>query len=297
MWLQNQVDQSGSVDKAALANGLPRKKFRDACTANGVTAAPPVIERWGFGPAPLVKARANEIVVFLSDIHFPYQDAAAVASSLSLIRSVRPDRVVLNGDICDFFQLSRFNKALERLDSLQDEIDMGVRFRRDVRNAAPDSWIDETEGNHDNRVTSYVKQNARALASLRALEPANLFGYQELGIHWHSGAGFRLRPDFLVKHGTIVRGEGGAAAKAELLAAGISGVSGHTHRLATYRRAGYAQRQWTEQGCLCRTDPDYVVGKPNWQQGIAVGEFTRDHFHIHEVPFVGGKLRLGTVSF
>ena len=211
--------------------------------------------------------------------------------------ALQPDRVVLNGDINDFFQLSRFNKGLERLDSLQDEIDQAVGFRRDVRDAAPDAGIDETEGNHDNRVSSYVKQNARALASLRALEPASLFGYRELDIRWHPGAGFRLRPDFLVKHGTIVRGEAGAAAKAEFMLAGISGVSGHTHRLATYRRSGYSQRQWTEGGCLCRTDPDYVVGRPNWQVGCTVGEFTRNHFHITEVPFVNGKLRLGTESF
>jgi hypothetical protein len=108
-----------------------------------------------------------------------------------------------------------------------------------------------------------------------------------------------LRPEFLVEHGTLIRGEAGASAKAELNAAGISGISGHTHRLGTFRKAGYVQRQWTEQGGLMRLDPDYVVGLPNWQQGIVVGEFSTksDAFVTYEVPAVEGQLRFGGNSY
>lgn len=258
--------------------------------------------KWGQGPAPLVRPATKEdteIVVFLSDLHFPYQDDAAVASSLALVRELQPHRVVLNGDLNDFFQLSRFNTGLERLDHLQDEIDAANGFRAAVRDVAQNALLDECEGNHDNRIVSYVQKNARALVSLHALEPANLFGYRELDIHWHSGAGFLLRPEFLVKHGTLVRSEAGASAKAEFMQAGISGISGHTHRLSTYRKGGYVQRQWSEQGCLCRTDPDYVIGIPSWQQGVMVGEFATKSasFVTHEVPFVDGSLRFGGRSF
>lgn len=254
---------------------------------------------WGYGAAKLVRPATkerSETVVFVSDIHVPYDDPAAVKATLALIESVQPHRVVLNGDIADFFQLSRFNKSLERIDLLQDEIDAANAIRRAVREAAPNAVLDETQGNHDHRIISYVEANARALTSLRALDPAALFGYGELEINWHPGAGFLLRPNFLVKHGDVVRGEAGATAKAELLKAGISGISGHTHRLATYRRAGYGPpRQWTEQGGLMRLDPDYITGPPNWTQGIVVGEFSTksDAFVIHEVPLIDGTLRLG----
>ena len=88
-------------------------------------------------------------------------------------------------------------------------------------------------------------------------------------------------------------------AKAELKKAGVSGVSGHTHRLGTYRAVGYGATQWTEQGCMCLLEPDYIVGPPNWTQGIAVGEFAtrRESFVVHEVPFIDGTLRLGMESF
>lgn len=267
------------------------------------TTPPAKVNQWGFGGALAVepaKTKGDEIVVFGSDFHVPFHDRDAVTSFINLVKATKPDRVVLNGDIADFFQLSRFNTSQDRLDTLQQEIDMSNNeIRRAVRSAAPNAIIDETEGNHDNRIRSFVLHNARALSSLRVLEPANLFGYHDLEINWHPGAGFLLRPQFLVKHGTFVRGEVAATAKAELMQAGISGISGHTHRLGTYRRHGYVQRQWSEQGGFMQMDPDYIVGIPNWTQGCCVGEFstTSDAFLIHEVPYRDGKLRLGLTRY
>ncbi len=257
--------------------------------------------RWGEGRAELVKpstSESSESVVFLSDAHYPYQEDALVDAALRLIKSVKPDRVVINGDTNDFFQLSRFNRGQQGLETLWDEIVMGNKYRARVRKAAPNAVIDENEGNHCNRITSYA-DNAPAFKTLPCLSSEKLFESEKHGINWHSGCGFLLRPSFLVKHGTIARGEAGASAKAELALAGISGISGHTHRLATYRRVGYTPRQWTEQGCMCRVDPDYVVGVPNWSQGIVVGEFSTksEAFHTTEVPFVNGKLVYGGKSF
>lgn len=304
--LQAAVDAAGGIDKAR-PDGWAREAWRKHCRDHDVkytrpTTTVPAAVKWGLGAAQPVRPATTEdteLVVFLSDIHVPYHDPDVVASALRLIRRLKPHRVVLNGDIADFFQLSRFNTAQSRMDDLQAEIDDANLIREGVRAAAPDAVIDETEGNHDSRTSTYVANNARALKSLRALEPENLFKYRELNINWHPGAGFLLRQNFLVKHGTIVRKDGGASAKAEMEQAGVSGISGHVHRLATYRKAGYSQRQWTEQGCLCRTDPDYVVGAPNWVQGCVVGEFSTrsDVFVTYEVPAVDGRLRFGGKAY
>jgi hypothetical protein len=206
---------------------------------------------------------------------------------------------VLNGDVADFFQLSRFNTRLERLDSLQDEIDAANDIRQRIRKAAPNARLIENEGNHDSRVRTYVEQNARALVSLRALEPEKLFRHRELGIEWFPGAGFRIRQGFVVKHGTVVRAEVPASAKAELALANASGISGHTHRLGTYRKVGYETRQWTEQGCLCKLTPDYVIGVPNWTHGLVVAQFSTKStaFHVEEVQALDGRLVYGGKAF
>lgn len=234
-----------------------------------------------------------------SDLHVPYHSPELVDSAVRLIKKVKPDTLVVNGDVNDFFQLSRFNTGLERIDSLQEEIDEANTIRRRLRQACPDARFIETEGNHDNRIVSYVVKNARALKSLRSLKRESLFDHDALGIQWFPGAGFRLRKHFLVKHGTIVRGEAGATAKAELAGAGISGVSGHTHRLATYRRSGYEVKSWTEGGGLMRLDPDYVTGIPNWQNGLVIGQFSTKspHFLIEEVQALDGKFVYGGKSY
>lgn len=257
---------------------------------------------WGFGAARLVPAATQEdteLVVFVSDLHIPFEEPLAVRSALKLIKAIKPHRVVINGDVADFVQVSKFNGELDRLDTLQEEVDAANAFRKKVRSAAPNSEIHETEGNHDFRLRKYVAENARALTSLRALEPQSLFLYNELEIHAHPGAGFRLRDNFLVKHGTKVTQHSGYTAKAEYELNGIGGVSGHTHRLATYRRNTYSNQSWTEGGCLCRLDPQYIQGAPNWQQGITVGEFSTktSNYVVHEVPFYEGRMHLGLRKF
>jgi len=257
---------------------------------------------WGHGEAKLLKPstkEATEVVVFGSDFHVPYHDTEAVASFLRLLDALQPHRVFLNGDIADFFQLSRFNKDGSRGDALQEEIDQANALRRAVRAAAANADILEGDGNHDSRIRTWLAANAGVLRSLRALSPEVLFEYRDHGISWYPGCGALLRKHFLVKHGTIVRKGAGATAKAELETAGVSGLSGHTHRLSTFRRNGYSQRQWTEGGGFFRMDPDYVTGKPDWCQGCVVGEFSTktDAFALSEAPFVDGKLRLGREAF
>lgn len=235
----------------------------------------------------------------MSDFHVPYHDVALVDSALALLKKVKPHRVVLNGDINDFFQLSRFNVNKERMEELQEEIDEGVELRKRIRAVCPNAHLVENEGNHDSRIKTYVKLNAQALGSLRVLEPANLFHWSELEIDSFPGAGFRQRRNFLIKHGSYVRQDVPATAKVELQHAGISGVSGHTHRLGTYRKVGYDPKQWTEQGCLCRLDPDYVTGVPNWTHGMVIAQFSTrsDAFVVDEIQTIDGRFTWGGKTF
>lgn len=260
----------------------------------------PVAEKWGDGLAPLVPPTTDqqfEVVVSVSDIHFPYHNETLLASTLLLIEDINPHCIVINGDVNDFFQLSRFNQGLERLDELQEEIDMGVDFRRNLRYIAPNAVIRETLGNHDERLLSYVENNARSLSSLRALKPEALLQLDELEITLYGRSGFRIRPEFVFEHGHVVRSDAGASAKARLNNTLISGMMGHTHRMAEYPKYGYRNLTWYEQGCLCMRNAEYKIGETNWQPGFAVGHFSTrtSNFHVELVRAVnngyiyGGK--------
>jgi hypothetical protein len=253
---------------------------------------------WGLGAAPLLEpstTEATEIVAFFGDMHYPYQDDAMVKSCLNLIRRVKPHRIVNLGDTNDFFSISRFNKNLERLDDLQDEIDQANAFRSKLRSFAPNADIIEIPGNHCIRITNYVAENARALTSLRALDPHSLFALNENGITYAGQNGFLLRQNFLAYHGTKINKNAGATAKAEMDQYECSGISGHCHRLSEYVKNGYTRKSWTEAGGLFRKDADYIVGPGNWERGMAIGQFSTksDAFVIELVHEFDGKLMYG----
>ena len=260
----------------------------------------PDTEKWGDGIAPLLESTTHEsfeVAVSISDIHFPYHNKDLLEATLLVMEDIQPHVIVINGDVNDFFQLSRFNQGLERLDNLQEEIDMGYEFRRSLREMFPNSTIRENLGNHDERILSYIENNARSLASLRALKPEALLGLNELDITLFGRGGHRIRSEFVFEHGHVVRGEAGASAKARLTNTLISGLMGHTHRMAEYPKFGYRNLTWYEQGCLCSRNADYKIGETNWQPGFAVCHFSTktDNYHVELVRAVnngyiyGGK--------
>lgn len=252
----------------------------------------PKAELWGNGKAPIVKPSTIEhweTVLFISDIHVPYHDPVLIDAVLDVMADIQPHRVVINGDTNDFFMLSRFNRAMERLDMLETELEQGKQIRRQIRAVVPDAQIDETIGNHEERLFTYPAFNAPALRSLNALKPNVMLGLKDLEItHWPQN-GFRLRENFVVEHGVTVRSQSGATARARLEQTMISGIMGHTHRMDSYRKSGYRELAWFEQGCLCMLNPDYVRGGANWKQGFAIGTFSTktENFNVQLIPSVG----------
>lgn len=257
--------------------------------------------QWGFGAASLVKPSTKEDIeriAFIPDIHIPYQDESLVSSALRFVRRVKPHRVVLLGDLVDFHSISRWNSAQERLDDLQDELDEAQDFLARLRKASGDAPIELVEGNHDLRMRTYVAENARALTSLRSLKYEQLLGLQDHRVNYYPGHGFLLRPNFVVKHGNMIRKGSGQSAKAEALAANASGISGHTHRLGRYRLDGYAPLEWWEAGTLSRVDAPYVVGPPDWEQGMVYGHFAKNGQYLLEaLHTMDGKLFYGGRSY
>jgi len=252
----------------------------------------PKAELWGNGKAPVIEPSTTkqwEVVVGVNDIHVPYHDDILLKAALELAADVSPDRFIINGDTNDFFGISRYNRAMERLDLLQTELDQGKAVRRAIRDAVPDAQIEETLGNHEERLLTYPGFNAPALRSLNSLKPNVLLGLDELEIrHWPTN-GFRLRDDFLVEHGATIRSQSGATAKARLDATLISGVMGHTHRMGESRRSGYRELAWFETGCLCKLNPDYFPTEANWKQGIWIGTFSTqtNNWNVQLIPAVG----------
>lgn len=237
-----------------------------------------------------------EKTAFIPDIHAPYADGAALRCAYAFLRYFKPDHVFVMGDAVDFYQLSKFNKDPKRIPDLQNDIDDAVGILTQIRKASPNSKMYFLKGNHENRINTFLFSRAAELASLRALTVPALLNLKELDIKYVE-TGKMLFHDFLIKHGNVVRTRSGYSATGEREKAGISGASGHTHRLGQVFNSDYTgMTSWTECGCLCRIDADafdYTEGQiPNWQQGLAYGYFEKNNhrFGIHAVPIIKGAL-------
>lgn len=227
-----------------------------------------------------------DLTVFLSDLHVPYHDRATLDAVFTFIREVRPSHVYLNGDVCDAYQLSRYDKDPNRLLGIQDDLDALDRMLTDLRSAAPDAEIIWTEGNHENRLLRYLNQHPE-IANLTALRPENLFGVEKHRLRWIPQAVTHQHHGFVVTHGSVVRRYSSYSAKGQFERYNTSGISGHTHRVGMYRHRSFdSDHVWYEQGCLCELNPTYVIGTPDWHQGFGVGQFLGRRFQVSIVQVV-----------
>ena len=231
---------------------------------------------------------AVECSVVANDFHGQFRDKKVFSMFLNFIKREKPDRVVLAGDVTDFYSISRFDKDPARKESLQEELDDCYNVLVDIRNAAPDARIDFIEGNHEARLKKYLWSTAKALATLRSLEIESLLELKKLGIKYETD-GIWLG-DLFVYHGTIVRPKASYSAHAELLKNGCSGMSGHTHRdgKAAVRHRG-GQLCWWENFCMCQLDAEYIRGIANWTQGWSLVTVTGKRPDVEQIAVMGGR--------
>jgi predicted MPP superfamily phosphohydrolase len=232
----------------------------------------------------------TERVVFLSDIHVPYHDPVAITLVYKFLSWFKPTGIYVIGDLLDFYSLSRFDKDPTRLLTLQQELDEGVEFLAKLRSICPEAYIYFREGNHEYRLTRYLCAHPE-LYTLRALQLPAMLKFKDLEIEYCDYNGALDHYGFLVEHGDIVRRHSGYTAKGMLDKRGISGITGHTHRMGSHFQTNTAGTTcWYENGCLCKTDPEYILGQPNWQQGFSVLYSWDNQFAIDQLRISQNRL-------
>ena len=228
-------------------------------------------------------------IVSLTDWHVPFEDANAINAALGFCESVQPSIIILH-ELHDFYGLSKFDKDPARLDGLQEEIDQVSNYFDRIRKTCPGSRIILLKSNHLDRLRRYLWSHAQAFSSLRALEIPTLLGLDQFGIEYKDSFIYR---NFLFKHGNLVSKEAGMTARRELAAEGLSGVSGHTHRLGQiYFKDRSGEYTWIESGCLCDLDPEYIDGVANWKHGLSIVSFRKNHdtYFATPIPIIQGEV-------
>lgn len=225
-------------------------------------------------------------VWIVNDIHFPFHDGSALALIERFMDDFQPDTEVYNGDICDFYEASRFDTNPSRLKTLQDEIDLTVAWLKRRKKRNPKARRVYLEGNHEDRLRRFLWSDARKLSSLRELNFRSLFKLDDIECQ---NACYRSKLNilgFMVEHG--YRASMSAAFPANVarlmaVATGSSGLCGHDHRTQSYSwsdsRGGHT---YINNGCVCKLTQEYAPA-PNWQHGFTYGVVCAGKLQVKEV--------------
>ncbi len=226
----------------------------------------------------------------LCDMHVPFEDKVAVNAAFEFVTRIQPDEIIID-EWHDFYSVSRFIKDPERKTSLQKELKSVFAYMKDLRKRCPDAKITLLESNHTRRLQKYLWSKAEELSHLDCLSLPSLMKIGELNIDYKPFVAYR--GVYIEKHGDIVRKYSAYTAHWEFEREGMSGASGHTHRLSKfYHTVRGGRYQWMECGCLCSLTPEYFEGIPDWQHGIGLTQFKGNtkHFCASELPVISGEI-------
>ncbi len=241
-------------------------------------------------------------VVVLSDLQIPFEDADALAQAEAVARRVKPDLIVLAGDVIDCYAESEFVKdPVLALRSIPETHERVRALMKRLSFAPLRVWLG---GNHEDRwrkvlwsntsVAKQLVQQHQAVAGvpLNMNDPVGSFRAL-YGVYEHGWAyypyGHRLylaEGSLVITHGKYVSRHSGYSARRTWEWLGRSCIVGHTHRLGTYliTQDGVPVGAW-ENGCLCQLEPEYDDA-PNWQQGFSIVRIDGSTFHVVQVPIV-----------
>lgn len=254
----------------------------------------------------------------VSDELEPIHDEQAITVALAIIRTERPDLIVLVGDNADLAEFGKYRLTPAFQRTTQATIDRLARLCAELRAAAPAARIIWLAGNHEERLPNYILDNAAAAYGLRkggrpdgwpVLSIPYLCHFDEHAIEYLPGypaSMLWINQRLRVIHGDKVT-TGGSTAHKYLSTEKTSTIFGHVHRREYAARTrqdwdGAKEIMAASPGCLARIDGAVpstkggtdLDGRPleryeDWQQGIAVvryedgdGRFTYQNVAIHD---------------
>ena len=227
----------------------------------------------------------------LSDIHFPYHDLTALTCAIKHLKEQEIDCLYLNGDIQDFYSISRHEKEKDMRD-FKREVDMNRDFLQKLRDIFRTIPIYYKLGNHENRFARALNVEAEEFAQLADLQFNVFFRLDKLNITMVEDWQGMEMGDLLVLHGHELYGGGGVNPSQNLFNKTICNtLIGHVHRTsATQKKTGFKEFINTySTGCLTLLSPKYMPFSMH-NHGFAIVEIENGKSKVNNIQIRDGKI-------
>lgn len=226
----------------------------------------------------------------INDLHWLFRDKVAPEVALNYLVQQKCDAILLNGDIADNYQLSRFDKHREKA-LFHTERDGIKEFLSMLQSLFGNVYY--KQGNHENRYEIYLRNNAPAIFSAEENTLENLFMFEGSRVKFIDESQIVEFGKLAIIHGHEIRGGGTVnIARSKMLKAYTNIAFGHHHTVQQHPMKdlyGDYFMAWSI-GCLCNLKPRYMPFN-QWMHGFAITERTDDKggFHFENKLIVKGK--------
>jgi predicted phosphodiesterase len=200
-------------------------------------------------------------VGIVSDIHVPYHSEKAWDAAVKQLKKNSIDTLLINGDYCDFYRLSRYEKDPGKR-HFSEELKSCVAGLEWMRSLFPNARIILKAGNHEERFDAFIWQRAPELYDVPQCRLSDLLQLPRLGIELVADQ----RPVFLGKlctlHGHEFKSGFAPAvnpARGAFLRSLHTVLVGHHHRTSTHVEPDMFGREiavWST-GHLAAPNPEY----------------------------------------
>lgn len=261
-----------------------------------VVTAPPALpesfaEPWE--PIQLCDRGQRERVFVLSDVHVPYHDKEALETALEEGDKFGPTIVFLNGDICDFYQISRWERDPAKR-AFKAEIDGIKAFLAHTRARYRKARIVLKLGNHEERWWPYIWRRCPELLGIDALDFPALIGAKKNRVEVIGQQRIVMLGKLPTLHGhELPKGLATPVnpARGAFLRSMDCVLMGHQHRTSEHTEVTLMGKMITcwSTGCLSSLHPEYARVN-RWNHGAAEVIVEKDgNFNVNNYRIWKGK--------
>jgi len=230
-------------------------------------------------------------IMVVSDIHDKEVDEFALSVFLNECYRIQPDIIILNGDIFDLYEFSKYTKDPRRCD-----VTGRIKFVHDrifavLRETCPKAQIDLIIGNHEYRLLLLLANtnphlqvllsdlHGIGLAELLGLDRfrINLVAKVNLGAFSKTDIDNELRKNYKTYFDCFVATHK-PTAKDKF---GMSGTNGHHHKaeLSSFTNHLRGQCTWVQTPALHVPEAEYLEELPQWNMGyneVTISQSTKE---------------------